>query len=277
MGSVPHNKWVFEKASGGNNFYNIREVNSGKYLFAVTDGGTGIMLKVRDIKEGSLSGKWELEHVSGQYYRIKNIRYSKYLQNPRRHLAIEYLPRKGDVKFANWRIRKEGVLKQERQAQATVRRQLTPKTKVQTPMQRQPVRQVGFNPSLNHIYSINSPFTAYDITNKKGVARMGSVPYNKWVFEKVDSKHFNIREVKTGKYLHVENAGKIEVGNIKQGWWSAMWELEHVSGLYYRIKNKYRKTYLQNPNRSLSIGNLSNKNAKYGTWRIRRDGVLRGN
>lgn len=94
MGSVPHNKWVFEKASGGNNFYNIREVNSGKYLFAVTDGGTGIMLKVRDIKEGSLSGKWELEHVSGLYYRIKNKYRKTYLQNPNRSLSIGNLSNK---------------------------------------------------------------------------------------------------------------------------------------------------------------------------------------
>jgi len=52
--------------------------------------------------------------------------------------------------------------------------------------------QTTFNPSMYDTYSINSPFTAYDITNKHGtgIAEMGSIPYNQWVFEKVSDNTF---------------------------------------------------------------------------------------
>lgn len=136
-----------------------------------------------------------------------------------------------------------------------------------------------FVPRSNGTYSLNSPFSAYDITNKNGtgIAEMGSRPYNQWVFEKVEDNIYRLKEVKSGKYLHIQNS-KLEVGDIQSNWWSAMWELEHVSGNYYRIKcrwNKYgQPIYLQNPKRNLTIGSLTDKSAKYGQWRVRQDGTL---
>ena len=134
-----------------------------------------------------------------------------------------------------------------------------------------------FSPMSGDTYTINSPFSKYDITNKggSGVAEMGSRPYNQWVFEKASDNAFRIKEVKTGKYLHIQNAN-LEVGNIQPNWWSALWELEHVTDNYYRIKCKWHKfgkpLYIQNPKRSLSIGELADKNATYGRWRVRKEG-----
>ena len=138
------------------------------------------------------------------------------------------------------------------------------------------IGQSNFNPSSNDTYTINSPFSAYDITNKggSGIAEMGSRPYNKWKFEKVENNVYRLKEMKSGKYLHIQNS-KLEVGDIQSNWWSAMWELEHVSSNYYRIKckwNKYGKPlYLQNPSRNLTIGELADKKAKYGRWRVRKE------
>lgn len=56
-------------------------------------------------------------------------------------------------------------------------------------------------------------------------------------------------------YIHTEN-GYPQDGSIKDGWWSAQWQLEAVAGGYVRIKCRHKGFYLHNENGKLQAGSI---------------------
>jgi len=64
-----------------------------------------------------------------------------------------------------------------------------------------------------------------------------------WMLEPVEGSPFvRIRSrVDFGEdlYLHIEH-GRLELGEIEPGWWSAMWTLQPVDDGFYRIQNRWK-------------------------------------
>lgn len=84
-----------------------------------------------------------------------------------------------------------------------------------------------------------------------------------WRIEKIaNSSEVRIKHVPSGGYLHAEKDARIpSIGAIQPGWWSAMWSIEFTDEGYYRIKNKWRGTYLRNETGVVELGE-----SKPGWW-----------
>lgn len=81
---------------------------------------------------------------------------------------------------------------------------------------------------------------------------------NVWMIENIaNSTDVRIKHVPSGGYLHAETDAKYPaIGAIQPGWYSAMWIIEFNDEGYYRIKNKWRNTYLHTENKVLEMGDV---------------------
>ena len=76
-----------------------------------------------------------------------------------------------------------------------------------------------------------------------------------WIKETVSGTSFiRLKHEASGKYLHNQN-GSLELGSIAQGWWSAMWTEENVSG-YVRFKNRWKGTYIHTEQGAPALGSI---------------------
>ncbi len=77
-----------------------------------------------------------------------------------------------------------------------------------------------------------------------------------WAIEKIaNSAEVRIKHLPTGGYLHAEtNAQTPTIGAIQPGWESAKWLIEQTDEAFYRIKNKWRGTYLRNETGVVELG-----------------------
>lgn len=84
-----------------------------------------------------------------------------------------------------------------------------------------------------------------------------------WAIEKIaNSAEVRIKHLPTGGYLHAEtNAQTPTIGAIQPGWESAKWLIEQTDEAFYRIKNKWRGTYLRNETGVVELGE-----SKPGWW-----------
>jgi hypothetical protein len=77
-----------------------------------------------------------------------------------------------------------------------------------------------------------------------------------WAIEKIaNSTEVHIQHLPTGGYLHAETNAQIPaIGVIQPGWESARWLIETNDEGFYRIKNKWRNTYLRNETGTVELG-----------------------
>jgi hypothetical protein len=77
-----------------------------------------------------------------------------------------------------------------------------------------------------------------------------------WMIEKIaNSAEVRIKHLPTGGYLHAETNAQIPtIGTIQPGWESARWLIEETDETFYRIKNKWRGTYLRNETGIVELG-----------------------
>lgn len=77
-----------------------------------------------------------------------------------------------------------------------------------------------------------------------------------WVIEKIaNSSEVRIKHLPTGGYLHAETSAQTPtIGAIQPGWESAKWLIEQTDEAFYRIKNKWRGTYLRNETGVVELG-----------------------
>ncbi|MDX2282676.1 MAG: hypothetical protein NW241_00880 [Bacteroidia bacterium] len=99
------------------------------------------------------------------------------------------------------------------------------------------------------------------LTNSSGFPGLSAQDANSyWVLEPISgSPEVRIKHTRSGLYLHTEtDAASPVLGPIQPGWWSAMWILEPVAGAadQFRIKNKYRGTYLHNETGTIQTGQI---------------------
>lgn len=98
-----------------------------------------------------------------------------------------------------------------------------------------------------------------------------------WMIESIaNSSDVRIKHVPTGTYLHAETDPRFPaIGPIEPGWWSAMWTIEFTDEGYYRIKNKWRNTYLRNETGVVELGE-SQPGWWGGHWLYTSPGVANG-
>ncbi len=99
------------------------------------------------------------------------------------------------------------------------------------------------------------------LTNQNGFPGLAARDANsEWVMETIPgSTEVRIKHVRSGLYLHSETDATTPVlGPIQPGWWSAMWIMEPVEGQYeqFRLKNKYRGTYLHAETTTIQTGEV---------------------
>lgn len=84
-----------------------------------------------------------------------------------------------------------------------------------------------------------------------------------WAIEKIaNSAEVRIKHLPTGGYLHAETSAQTPtIGAIQPGWESAKWLIEQTDEAFYRIKNKWRGTYLRNETGVVELGE-----SKPGWW-----------
>ncbi len=77
-----------------------------------------------------------------------------------------------------------------------------------------------------------------------------------WAIEKIaNSAEVRIKHLPTGGYLHAETSAQTPtIGAIQPGWESAKWLIEQTDEAFYRIKNKWRGTYLRNETGVVELG-----------------------
>lgn len=77
-----------------------------------------------------------------------------------------------------------------------------------------------------------------------------------WAIEKIaNSAEVRIKHLPTGGYLHAETSAQTPtIGAIQPGWESARWLIEETDEAFYRIKNKWRGTYLRNETGVVELG-----------------------
>ena len=98
-----------------------------------------------------------------------------------------------------------------------------------------------------------------------------------WMIETIaNSTDVRIKHVPTGGYLHAETDAQFPgIGPIQPGWWSAMWSIEFTEEGYYRIKNKWRNSYLRNETGVVELGE-SQPGWWGGQWLYVSPGVANG-
>jgi hypothetical protein len=98
-----------------------------------------------------------------------------------------------------------------------------------------------------------------------------------WMIETIaNSTDVRIKHVPTGGYLHAETDARFPaIGPIQPGWLSAMWNIEFTDEGYYRIKNKWRGTYLRNETGVVELGE-SQPGWWGGQWLYVSPGVANG-
>ncbi|MEM1359617.1 MAG: phosphatidylinositol-specific phospholipase C domain-containing protein [Bacteroidota bacterium] len=102
--------------------------------------------------------------------------------------------------------------------------------------------------------------THYQVHNQNGTPEAGAVNADwwskDWVVEDAGGGYVRFKNRGKGTYL-LQNAasGPVEIGPAEKGWWSAQWKLE-PAGKYFRIKNRWKNTYLHIQNAGLEAGSI---------------------
>ncbi|MCI4663826.1 MAG: RICIN domain-containing protein [Neomegalonema sp.] len=73
--------------------------------------------------------------------------------------------------------------------------------------------------------------------------------------------------------LNIEK-GPLAASPTKPNWWSADWILERVDGTYFRIKNRWKGSYIHNQSKRLEIGGIK-KGWSSAMWRFEPAGAGR--
>ncbi|MGC8802749.1 MAG: carbohydrate-binding protein [Bacteroidales bacterium] len=129
----------------------------------------------------------------------------------------------------------------------------------------------GINLDKIIISSAQAPANTYRIKNRwqntylydagdrvRYAATATNATYN-WQLESLGNGQYEIRNVSTGEYMHIENLqGYVQCTARTPGWMSSRWSLEDAGSGYVRIRNVWQSSYY------IHIENLQNQ-AQYGT------------
>ena len=109
--------------------------------------------------------------------------------------------------------------------------------------------------------NIQSVWSGTFLTNNNGFPGLSTRDANsEWYLEPIEgSTEVRLKHVRSGLYLHTETDATTPVlGPVQPGWWSAMWIMEPVTGQneQFRLKNKYRGTYLHSETGTIQTGEV---------------------
>lgn len=88
-----------------------------------------------------------------------------------------------------------------------------------------------------------------------------------WVTEDAGGGFVRLKNLGNGKYLHCENGG-LQVGDIEEGWQSAMWKISNENG-YVSIQNKFTQQFINNQDEKLGLSRPKKKAWNSALWKMR--------